>query len=313
MKKKLFNNSQSQFFIMAIYSIKDIEKITGIKAHTLRMWERRYGMVIPKRTGTNIRYYSDDDLKDLLNVSILNQNGLKISKIAKLSVKELQDKVSGLIDTSKQFNNIIDALLLSMLEIDETAFIKIFNETWKEYGFEKSVELILFPFLERIGILWQTGTINPAQEHFISNLLRQKIIASIDKEMSEVAPSKDKIIFFLPENELHELGLLFYSFIARKKGFDVVYLGASVPLDDLKRVQRITNANAFFSAYVTARDKQELEVMFGHFRETFPKLPFYVTGLQIKEQKPTLPDNFLAISSSKSFIKALKQLSRMNE
>ena len=237
---------------------------------------------------------------------------MKISKIAKLSVKELQDKVSGLIDTSKQFNNIIDALLLSMLEIDETAFIKVFNESWQDYGFENSVESILFPFLERIGILWQTGTIDPAQEHFISNLLRQKIIASIDKEMSETAPNKDKIIFFLPENELHEMGLLFYSFIARKKGFDVVYLGASVPLDDLKRVQSVTNANAFFSAYVTARDKEELQMMFNHFRETFPNLPFYVTGLQIKEQKPTLPDNFFAISSSKSFKKALQQLNKSN-
>ena len=130
--------------------------------------------------------------------------------------------------------------------------------------------------------------------------------------MSETAPNKDKIIFFLPENELHEMGLLFYSFIARKKGFDVVYLGASVPLDDLKRVQSVTNANAFFSAYVTARDKEELEMMFNHFKETFPNLPFYVTGLQIKEQKPTLPDNFFAISSSKSFKKALQQLNKSN-
>ena len=138
---------------MAIYSIKDIEKITGIKAHTIRMWERRYGMVIPKRTDTNIRYYSDQNLKDILNISILNQNGLKISKIAELSDEELRTQVSSLIDNPKEFTHIIDKMLLSMLEIDEQAFSNIFSESLKEFGFEKMMELIFFPFLERIGIL----------------------------------------------------------------------------------------------------------------------------------------------------------------
>ena len=138
---------------MAIYSIKDIEKITGIKAHTIRMWERRYGMVIPKRTDTNIRYYSDQNLKDILNISILNQNGLKISKIAELSDEELRTQVSNLIDNPKEFTHIIDKMLLSMLEIDEQAFSNIFSESLKEFGFEKMMELIFFPFLERIGIL----------------------------------------------------------------------------------------------------------------------------------------------------------------
>lgn len=286
---------------MAIYSIKDIEKITGIKAHTIRMWERRYGMVIPKRTDTNIRYYSDQNLKDILNISILNQNGLKISKIAELSDEELRTQVSSLIDNPKEFTHIIDKMLLSMLEIDEQAFSNIFSESLKEFGFEKMMELIFFPFLERIGILWQTGTISPAQEHFISNLLRQKIIATIDNEMTDRKPQKDKIIFFLPEDEMHELGLLFYSFIARKNGYEVIYLGSSVPINDLIEVQRVTNAKAMFSAFVTAREKKELEDMFIHFRETFSSLHFYVTGLQIKELNPSLPPGFSVIPNAKSF------------
>lgn len=286
---------------MAIYSIKDIEKITGIKAHTIRMWERRYGLVIPKRTNTNIRYYSDQDLKDILNISILNQNGLKISKIAKLSDEEVREQVNNLIDNPKEFSNIIDKMLLSMLEIDEKSFIRTFSDSLKEYGFEKMIELIFFPFLERIGILWVTGTINPAQEHFISNLLRQKIIATIDNEMSNRKPLKDKIIFFLPEDEMHELGLLFYSFIARKHGYEVIYLGASVPISDLREVQRVAKAKAMFSAFVNAVEKKELEDMFIHLRETFPNLHFYITGLQIREHNPELPHGFSVITSSKSF------------
>ena len=293
---------------MATYSIKDIEKISGIKAHTIRMWERRYGMVVPERTDTNIRYYSDEDLKHLLNISILNQNGLKISKIAMLDKDELRLEVSNLLENSQKYNHVIDAMVISMLEIDEYAFNKSFSDAWEEYGFEELIENIIFPFLERIGILWQTDTVKPAQEHFMSNLLRQKIIVTIDKEVLHKKSVKEKIIFFLPEDELHELSLLFYSYIARKEGFQVVYLGTSVPLDNLKEVQRVTDAKAFFSAYVAAREKEELESIFNSFRETFPNLPFYVTGLQIKVNDPILPDNFFVISSAQELKNSLRQL-----
>ena len=141
-----------------------------------------------------------------------------------------------------------------------------------------------------------------------------KIIATIDKEVSleKSVKDRDKIVFFLPEDELHELSLLFYSYIARKEGFEVVYLGASVPVKDLKEVQRVTGAKAFFSAYVSARDKQELENMFSSFKEMFPSLPFYVTGFQIREHNPILPDNFHVITSSNDFKKCLKQLNMSN-
>lgn len=297
---------------MATYSIKDIETMSGIKAHTIRMWERRFGLVIPKRTDTNIRYYSDEDLRDILNISILNQNGLKISKIAKLNKDELREKVTNLLGSSNKYGHVIDSMLLSMIEIDETAFNKSFTDAWQEYGFETLFEDIVYPFLERIGILWQTKTVTPAQEHFIANLLRQKIITAIEKETSYEKNDENKIIFFLPEGELHELGLLYYSYIARKKGFEVVYLGASVPLQDLKEVQKVTKANAFFSAYLTAIDKQELENMFVYFREAFSNLPFYVTGMQIRELDPTLPDNFFAITTASDFKKHLVKLENLN-
>lgn len=290
---------------MAIYSINDIEKISGIKAHTIRIWERRYGMVIPQRTDTNIRYYSDQNLKDILNISILNQNGIKISKIAELDQDQLREKVSKLLDSPKKYYNIIDAMLVAMLDLDERTFVKIFGECLEDFKFIKTVELILFPFLERIGVLWQTGTINPAQEHFISNLIRQKIIVAIDKQSLEKRAAKSSIVFFLPENELHEMGLLFYSLVARERGHDVIYLGASVPLTDLQEIQKSTDAKAFFSAHVRAIEKEELEKLFYLYRELFPTIPFFVTGLQIKEHNPILPKGFTVIPSVEKFSKAL--------
>ena len=297
---------------MATYSIKDIEKMSGIKAHTIRMWERRFALVIPKRTDTNIRYYSDEDLRSILNISILNQNGLKISKIAKLNKDELRKEVTNLLNNSDKYAHVIDAMLFSMLEIDEHTFNNSFNNALQEYGFEKLIENIMFPFLERIGILWQTDTIKPAQEHFILNLLRQKIIDTIHKRIAGKGQGVDKIIFFLPEGELHEIGLLFYSYIARLEGFEVVYLGASVPIEDLKEVQRVTEAKAFFSAYVAPTEKEELEKMFTYFRDSFPNSPFYVTGYQIREHSPVLPDNFHVITSSADFRLCLLQLDKPN-
>lgn len=296
---------------MAVYSIKDIEKMSGIKAHTIRIWERRYGMVIPERTDTNIRYYSDEDLKELLNISILNKNGMKISNIAELDKDEIEKRVVSLLDSSQKFDHVIDAMLLSMLEIDELALDIAFNKAWKEYGFEKLIEDIIFPLLERIGLLWQASAITPAHERFFTNILRQHFIVAIEKEVPLKISSSNKIIFFLPEGELHEFGLLFYSYIARVKGYEVVYLGASIPLQDLKEMQRVTQAKAFFSAHVTAIDKQELEGMFQYFREVFPNLPFYITGLQVRELNPTLPNNFHVVLSAAAFKEYLIVLEKL--
>ena len=297
---------------MAVYSIKDIEKMSGIKAHTIRIWERRYGMVIPERTDTNIRYYSDEDLKELLNISILNKNGMKISNIAELDKDQIEKRVVSLLDSSQKFGHVIDAMLLSMLKIDEPALDKAFNNGWKKYGFEKLIEDIIFPLLERIGLLWQASAITPAHERFFTNILRQNFIVAIEKELPFKITSSNKIIFFLPEGELHEFGLLFYSYIARVKGYEVVYLGASIPLQDLKEIQEVTQAKAFFCAHVTAIDKQELEGMFEYFRETFPNLPFYITGLQIRELSPTLPNKFYVVSSASDFKEQLIALENVD-
>nr|WP_319399404.1 MerR family transcriptional regulator [uncultured Carboxylicivirga sp.] len=294
---------------MAVYSIKDLEKISGIKAHTIRIWERRYKLVEPQRTSTNIRFYNDDDLKRLLNVSILNQNGYKISKIAEMSQAELRNKVLDLCVDSGNIDVQIESLMVAMLELNEAKFSSVLTNTILQLGFESTVESILFPFLERIGVLWQAGTITPAQEHFISNLIRQKLIVAIDKEMESFVSKSDKsIVFFLPENELHEIGLLFYSLIARKEGYNVIYLGASVPIDDLKVIMGARKVDVLFTSFVSANSKEELEETLVELGEAVEQCPVFVMGLQIKELQPKMSDQFIKILSAENFIDELTKL-----
>lgn len=165
---------------MANYSIKDLEHLSGIKAHTLRIWEQRYGLINPKRTDTNIRYYDQDDLKLVLNVSLLKDNGFKISKIAEMSKKELQEVVVEVSDKTTSFVDQIYGLTLAMIDLDEQRFEKIISSSTLKVGFERTMLNIIYPFLSKIGIMWLTDAVNPAQEHFITNLIRQKVIVAID-------------------------------------------------------------------------------------------------------------------------------------
>ena len=202
---------------MGKFSIKELEQLSGIKAHTIRIWEKRHKLIAPKRTTTNIRYYSDDDLKKIINVSLLNNHGVKISKIVKLSEEELNTEVFQLSEEKTNSEIHIDQLVLSMIDLEEEQFEKVLSRLTLKVGFERAILEVVYPFLEKIGVLWHTGNISPAQEHFITNLIRQKIIVAID---SLPIPSKlsKRAILFLPENELHELGLLFCHYITRQFG-----------------------------------------------------------------------------------------------
>ncbi|GAF04562.1 MerR family transcriptional regulator [Saccharicrinis fermentans] len=292
---------------MAIYSIKDLEKISGIKAHTIRIWERRYGVIEPMRSNTNIRKYSDDDLKRILNISILNQNGFKISKIANLDNHQLKEKVIDLCLDHGNTNIQIESLVVSMLELNEYKFNNVLTTSIIKRGFENTVEEILFPFLDRIGVLWQAGTINPAQEHFISNLIRQKLIVAIDNEMVKEKNAK-QITFFLAEDELHEIGLLFYSLLARKAGFRVIYLGVSVPFEDLKAINQIQKADAFFTSFINPSSEGDLEALLKSYKEGLQDTPFLITGLQVKNHGHMIPDGFHLISSASDFRAVLHTL-----
>lgn len=218
------------------YSISDIEGLIGIKAHTIRAWETRYNLVPPKRTSTNIRYYDEDDLKMLLNIVALNANGYKISRIAKLSQQQIKDLVTQL--NSNWNNQTVQLLNLSnaTLRYDEKQFSKILIGCIKEMGLVDAMDVVLFPFMKRIGMLWQTGAIDPSQEHFAANLIRDRIIVEIDKIQKPVKEKPLRFLLFLPEAEMHETGLLFARYLLKKCGHDTLYLGSEIPYTDVKKV-----------------------------------------------------------------------------
>lgn len=240
--------------IMANYSIKDLENFTGIKAHTIRIWEKRYSVVEPKRTDTNIRYYDDEDLKKLLNVSILNRHGYKISNIVSLTDNSISEKILNLAQTHSDSESQIENLVIAMIELDENKFDKIFNTSIINLGFEETILKLIYPFFEKIGILWQLGTINPAQEHFISNLIRQKLIVAIDGLVTSIDPKSKCFVLYLPEGEIHELGLIFYQYLIKKRNHKVIYLGQTVPVYALKEILKIKKVDYLFTAIVTPMD-----------------------------------------------------------
>lgn len=238
---------------MATYSMAEIATLTGIKAHTLRKWESRYDFIIPNRTDTNIRYYSDSQLRKLLNISILVRNGNRISKIDKLTDTEINEQVSNILIDSNQSDE-INALIISMIKMDELAFDEIIDRNVDSKGLLKTVIEVIYPFLNQIGVLWTTHKAMPAQEHFISNLIRQKIFASIE-ELPLAKRDAPKIVLFLLEDEDHEIGLLLANYIAREMGWRVYYLGTKVPLENIEKVIEIVKPQLLLSLFILNRPK----------------------------------------------------------
>lgn len=291
---------------MSTYSIKDLERLTNVKAHTLRIWEKRYGIVDPNRSDSNIRSYTDEDLKKLLNVSILNRHGIKISKIANMSVQELNQKIMEVIRPESDYLSQIESLVVSMIELNEERFEKILNQSIIKIGFEESLYHIIYPFFEKIGILWQTGTINPAQEHFISNLIRMKLFVAIDSLPNVFNPQAKKIVLFLPEWELHEIGLLTYYYLAKKHGFKVYYLGQNVPLYDLFAVSSTIQPDIIATYFVSAVNMDELKEYIEEITTHYHQQYLLISGIQAAGIQFALPENSRRISSAMDFKRMLK-------
>lgn len=296
---------------MANYTIKDLEKLSGIKAHTIRMWEKRYGLIAPMRTSTNIRTYCDDELKKLLNISILNRNGFKISRIACLSMDEINTRINQLTKNSDDTETQIENLAISMIDLDENKFEKIISRAIIQLGFEDTIVKIIYPFLDRIGVMWQTGTINPAQEHFVSNLIRQKLIVAIDSQVSSGGNHAKSFMLFLPEGELHELGLLFFTYLIKKRGHRIIYLGQSVPIDDLISVYRIRPVDFLLTAFVSSINGNNGKTFIQKLSDEIAKSMVYISGNQTKFIQDNLPENFKVISSPRAFIDELNKISSL--
>ncbi|MEX2380646.1 MAG: MerR family transcriptional regulator [Vicingaceae bacterium] len=241
---------------MAKYSIKELERISGIKAHTLRIWEKRFDLLNPERTDTNIRYYSDEDLKKLLNVSLLCNSGEKISRVASLSDKEMAEAVQSLDSNGLMKEKRVDDFVKAMLDIDECAFIKTFDQCVEDMGYHDTIIKVIFPFLNKVGILWLSDEIQPIHEHFTTNLIRNKMIASIDA-LPTVENGK-KGVLFLPDNEYHELGLIFFNFLLKQKGIKTYYLGQATPIAEVKALVETIKAD-FVLTYTMIKNKMEIQ------------------------------------------------------
>jgi DNA-binding transcriptional MerR regulator len=216
------------------FTIKDLENISGIKAHTIRIWEKRYNLLEPKRTDTNIRYYSHQNLQKILNVVLLTKNDYKISRIAKMSEEEVLLQAREVAFNSASKDDAINSFKLAMFQFDKVLFNKTYDKLLVKKDFKKIFKDIFIPFLNHIGLLWQTDTLLPAHEHFVSNLIAQKIHVNTEILEHTVAASKKTFVLFLPENEIHELGLLYLNYELILRGNNTIYLGQNLPLDNLR-------------------------------------------------------------------------------
>lgn len=294
---------------MAQYSIKDLENFTGVKAHTIRIWEKRYNLVEPKRTCTNIRYYDDEDLKKLLNVSILNRHGFKISNIVNFTNEALNEKILNLAQTQNDVESQIESLVVAMIDMDEAKFEKVFNTAVINLGFEEAILKIMYPFFEKIGVLWQIGTINPAQEHFISNLLRQKLIVAIDGIVENFKSQAKSFLLYLPEGEYHELGLIYYHYIIRKHQHKVIYLGETVPFNGLVEISKTKKIDYIVTSMVkTIADNAALEY-FTRLSEQFKDSGIFLTCLRAKDLNIKLPENITLINNVYQFKEEIEKFS----
>ncbi len=291
---------------MIRYSIKDLEQLTGIKAHTIRIWEKRYQFISPERTSTNIRYYSDSDLKKLLNVSILNREGIKISNIVNMSNEEINERIISVSETSHDYNNQIEQLVIAMIDLDELRFDRILSSSVIKLGFDDTVIKILYPFFDKIGLLWQIGTVYPAQEHFVSSLVRQKLIIAIDGQSGSYKPNAKSFLMFLPSNEWHELGLLFYSYLVKKAGYKVIYLGQSVPFEDLVEVNRKHQVDYLFTSIITPVTQRKYTEYLQQMSIAFPEKKIFISGYQTNEYNIGLPGNVFKVTGPDEFLSALQ-------
>ncbi len=298
---------------MSTYSIKDLEKLSGIKAHTIRIWEQRYRLINPGRTNTNIRLYSDDDLVKLINVSLLNQNGYKISKIADLDNDQINELLLKINNDLPTLSTLTSNLKKALVEVNELLFNEVIEKSTKNIGFEATVEQLLFPFFEIVGNLWLSGSIIPAQEHFFTNLVRQKLIVAIDNERIKTALASPRILFYLPEGEFHEIGMLYYNYLAKKLNFEVIYLGTSIPFRDIIKMDDIRTFQIIFTSFVTSHGEGTLAKRIEKKRKAFPNKTFLVSGWQLKQEQPHLPKNFFQVSSSGDFKKALDYYLKENK
>ena len=290
---------------MAHYSIKELEHLSGIKAHTIRIWEQRYAILSPKRTDTNIRFYDDADLKNILNVSLLNERGFKISKIAKMKPDQISAEIMALSEVPGDNQGQVNAMIAAMLDMNEEQFEKALNKPILQLGFEQAILQVVYPFLNKIGILWQTNNICPAHEHFVSNLIRQKLIVAIDGQVLASADSAEKYLLFLPEGELHELALLFMNYLLRARRYHVLYLSQNLPYADLVRAFEYYQPQHIVTVLTSFPERDQVQPFLDKLAQQFPETRILVYGHQAQYDFLKFPENIKKLQRIAEFIEVI--------
>jgi len=275
---------------MNSFTIKDIENITGIKAHTIRVWEQRYNFLKPQRSDTNIRHYSNNELITVLNIALLNKNGFKISHIDKMSEADVKAKIFALTQAQAQQERTVNELIEHMIDLDVDKVEKILDNFISSKGIERTITQIIFPFLERIGILWLTNRINPAQEHLVTNIIRQKLILGIDGVKSPIQTNKS-VLLFLPEGEHHELGLLFIYYLLKSRGIRVYYIGANAPLKDVEYLTQYKPPTFIYSHLTAVAHNFNFERFLFNAGVQLKNFNVIISGLLTQNYKKKVPAN----------------------
>jgi DNA-binding transcriptional MerR regulator len=286
-----------------LYSIKDLEHLSGIKAHTIRIWEKRYALLDPIRSDTNIRAYSVNNVRRLLNVAMLVKSGYKISSVASFEETKLQSEVIRIHRNSTAPDKNIDQLLFLTVNLDSFGFEQFLDSIISQNGFRKIIEQVIFPFFKRIGILWQAGSIFTAHEHFVSNLIRNRLIRETGNfESNETSKS---VLFFLRDDEWHELGLLYFNFLAAGVGLRCVYLGQSLPFEDLSNLLTANKYDFVCTSFIQAIGKPALERYLANLSLVFNQNKILIAGRQIAIHKPKIPSNVVVVKNSNDFIRRI--------
>ncbi len=290
------------------FTIRELESLSGIKAHTIRIWEQRYSFLKPSRTQTNIRRYSNEELKTLLTVALLNKFGYKISHIDQMPQLQRHEAVMQLQQTEAMNENIVNEMLGFMIDLKSMEFEDLLNQYIHQHGIEKTISEIIFHFLEKVGLLWQTNRIIPLQEHIVSNIIRQKLVSAIER-LPFVKETSPLFVLFLPESEHHEMGLLFVYYLLRKNGIPVIYLGANVPLKDIRYLLEIKTP-AYLYLHLTSFPRQQ------NFQKFLASLSGYagqskvlISGSTVEGFKKPLPDNVSVLPTMSSVVSFLNSLS----
>jgi DNA-binding transcriptional MerR regulator len=288
---------------MGKYKISDLENLSGVKAHTIRIWEQRYKILTPLRTETNIRYYDNEQLRKLLNVVSLMNSGSKISAISKLTEEELNEKIKSLTNVEAagiKEEMLINQMISSGLSYNEELFEKAFSNSILSFGIMTAYQKVFYPMLIKIGLLWSTTELYPSQEHFISSLIKQKIFAAIDALNPPLNETK-KWLLFLPEGEQHDLALLIANYGLRAKGIKVIYLGANLPLENLQLISKEVEPTHYLTFSVRSNQHDSLNKYLACMEKDFNNPPIHICCANGIAENLKLSSNQKAISSFEAF------------